>query len=151
MRRAAVTLVATVIGLVLLLSYKTHNGPSLPRPATLAPAPAPSSSASPSTGARPAPSSSAATRTRTEYGQPVNTRYGPVQVRVTESSGRIVRVEPVQLPDSRGRDIEIDNFAVPQLIQETLSAQSARIDMVSGATFTSEGYIQSLQSALDRF
>jgi uncharacterized protein with FMN-binding domain len=74
-----------------------------------------------------------------------------VQVRVTERGGRIVSVDPVQLPDSRGRDIEIDNFAVPQLIQETLSAQSARIDMVSGATFTSQGYIESLQSALDRF
>lgn len=152
MRRAAVTLVATVVGLVLLLSYKTHNTALTPRPAAIGPA-RPTASPSPSTTPTPGSSSPAptTTATKTEYGQPVNTQYGTVQVRVTETAGRIVAVQPVQLPDTRGRDIEIDNIAVPQLIQETIDAQSARIDMISGATFTSAGYIQSLQSALDRF
>ena len=149
MRRAAVTLAATVVGLVLLLSYKTHNpGTTALRPGALAPTtPQPTPAGGPSTPTQ--PSSTAATRT--VYGQPFNTRYGPVQVRVTERGGHILSVDPVQLPEGTGRDIQIDNFAVPQLIQETLDTQSARIDMVSGATFTSEGYIASLQSALDRF
>jgi uncharacterized protein with FMN-binding domain len=59
-------------------------------------------------------------------------------------------VTALQLPNDRQRDLEIDDFAIPQLTQETLSAQSARIDAVSGAIYTSEGYIQSLQSALDK-
>jgi uncharacterized protein with FMN-binding domain len=69
---------------------------------------------------------------------------------VTLTNGKITKVTALQLPSDRQRDVEIDNFAVPQLTQETLSAQSARIDSVSGATYTSDGYIRSLQSALDK-
>jgi len=72
-----------------------------------------------------------------------------VQVRITLSGGRITAAETVQVPNESRRDVEINNAAVPQLVQETLQAQSARIDTVSGATYTSEGYLQSLQSAID--
>jgi len=66
------------------------------------------------------------------------------------SGGKITSVQGVQQPDGNRRDEEINASAVPTLVQETLDAQSAKIDMVSGATVTSEGYLQSLQSALDQ-
>jgi uncharacterized protein with FMN-binding domain len=77
------------------------------------------------------------------------TRYGPVQVRVTIRRHRLVSVNALVYPASGGRDREISSFALPQLEQEAVAAQSARIDTVSGATFTSDGYRRSLQSALD--
>jgi uncharacterized protein with FMN-binding domain len=74
--------------------------------------------------------------------------YGTVQVRVTLSNGRITDVRAVQLP-SGGRSSEIAAYAAPLLRREVLAAQSAHIDTVSGASFTSEGYAKSVQSALD--
>jgi uncharacterized protein with FMN-binding domain len=148
LRRAAFSLVATVAGLVLLLTYKSHSATPLLRPAALAPTTPGATSTPGSTPSSPPSSSSSAKRT--VYGQPVNTQYGTVQIALVVRGRQIVSVRPLQLPQQSGRDIEIDNIAVPQLIQETLTAQSARIDMVSGATYTSAGYIQSLQSALDK-
>jgi uncharacterized protein with FMN-binding domain len=72
-----------------------------------------------------------------------------VQVRVTLQSGRIVDVAATQLPSDLERSVEIGNYAAPILRDEALQAQSAKIDVVSGATYTSQGYIQSLQAALD--
>ena len=80
---------------------------------------------------------------------PAGTRYGPVQVRITIRSQRLVAVTPLVYPSSGGRDREISAFALPQLEREAIAAQSAQIDTVSGATFTSDGYRRSLQSALD--
>jgi uncharacterized protein with FMN-binding domain len=77
------------------------------------------------------------------------TRYGPVQVRVTITGGRITDVTAIQYPTAERRDLEINSFALPQLRVEVLAAQSAQVDVVSGATFTTEGYLSSLQSALD--
>jgi uncharacterized protein with FMN-binding domain len=71
-------------------------------------------------------------------------------VEVRLSGSRIIDINAVRLPDGNQRDVEIAGYAVPQLRQEALSAQSAQIDTVSGATYTSEGYIRSLQSALDQ-
>jgi uncharacterized protein with FMN-binding domain len=85
----------------------------------------------------------------TVNGTAEDTRYGPVQVRITIRGKRLVTVTAVAYPSSGGRDREISSFALPQLQQEAVAAQSARIDTVSGATFTSEGYRRSLQSALD--
>jgi uncharacterized protein with FMN-binding domain len=73
-----------------------------------------------------------------------------VQVRITVSDGRITAADAVDYPMNNGRDQEINRFAIPQLQNETLQAQSAQIDMVSGATYTSEGYTTSLQSAIDQ-
>lgn len=156
MRRAAIAFVATVAGLVLLLGYKTHGAPALSRPGAFAPVvPGPATTRSGTATPTDAPTNGSTagdgtSTTRTLTGQPVDTPYGPVQVAVQVGGGRITNVQPLQLPQDRRRDIEIDNYAVPQLIQETIDAQSAQIDMVSGATFTSQGYIQSLQSALDQ-
>ena len=92
---------------------------------------------------------SAGTGDLTVNGTSEGTRYGPVQVRVTVRAGRLVAVDALVYPKSGGRDREISSFALPQLRQEALAVQGARIDTVSGATFTSDGYRRSLQSALD--
>ena len=151
MRRAIVALIGTVAGLVLLLGFKSHTstagtGVVATAPHTTSPKatakPKPKASASPTT-------KKAATASRTVTGDSVDTRYGTVQVRVTVKGSTITDVAAVQLPQNNQRDIDIDNYAVPQLRQEALDAQSANINSVSGATYTSEGYIRSLQSALD--
>jgi uncharacterized protein with FMN-binding domain len=83
-------------------------------------------------------------------GSGASTRYGPVQVQVTVTNGQITSVDAVEYPTQSGRDRQINARAVPELNQEAVTAQSAKIDMVSGATYTSTGYITSLQSALNK-
>ncbi|EHN73997.1 hypothetical protein SMCF_6544, partial [Streptomyces coelicoflavus ZG0656] len=82
-------------------------------------------------------------------GDAAQTQYGPVQVRVTVSGGRITDVEALQAPKG-GRSDQVTADAVPKLNQAAVAAGNADIDAVSGATYTSAGYTQSLQSALDR-
>lgn len=163
MKRAATTLVATIVGLVLLLGFKSHGSGPTSRPVALSPR-SPGSAQHRTTSAAKAPASSAhphhheSTKAaapspatpRSITGQVVQTRYGPVQVRVTVTGHRISDITPVQLPQGSGHDQQIDQEAVPQLRTEALSAQSAHIDIISGATYTSDGYAQSLQSALDQ-
>jgi uncharacterized protein with FMN-binding domain len=87
----------------------------------------------------------------TTTGDVAQTRWGPVQVQITtDASGTITDVEVLQYPAGNREDDQINATALPELIQSTLDAQSADIDMVSGATVTSDGYLQSLQSALDQ-
>jgi uncharacterized protein with FMN-binding domain len=83
-------------------------------------------------------------------GDSIDTRWGPVQVEVTVAGGKITDVQPLAVPYDRGKSQEINDYAVPILRQEIIDAQSAQIDTVSGATYTSDGYRNSLQSALDR-
>jgi uncharacterized protein with FMN-binding domain len=85
----------------------------------------------------------------TVNGTAVDTRYGPVQVQITVRGGHVVRADAIDYPQGGGRDQEINSRAVPQLDSEAVRADSAQIDTVSGATYTSDGYRQSLQSALD--
>lgn len=82
-------------------------------------------------------------------GSLINTRYGPVQVQITVSNGKITAVTATQLP-SGGRSGMISAYVEPILSSEALTAQSAQIDLVSGATYTSNGYERSLQAALDK-
>lgn len=130
MRRVILAVALTITGLVLLLSYRT---------------PGPTTSAGSQPGVEPT-----GPGTTTSTGQAMNTPYGPVQVEVSLSHGTIVDVRALQVPDANSRDVQISNFAIPRLRQETLDAQSADIDVVSGASYTSEGDINSLQSALDQ-
>ncbi|MFD8195548.1 FMN-binding protein [Streptomyces wuyuanensis] len=88
--------------------------------------------------------------TESVLGDVAGTQYGDVQVRLTVSGGRITAAEAVRTPDSDANSRKIAANAVPKLNQAVLTAQSAGIDAVSGATYTSEGYIRSLQSALDK-
>lgn len=95
-------------------------------------------------------STSGALQDGTYTGTAAATQFGNVQVQVTVAGGKISDVTPLQLTDRDGRSVQISAQAAPVLRQEALSAQSAEIDTVSGATYTSEGYLQSLQSALDQ-
>ena len=95
-------------------------------------------------------STTAKATTSTVTGDVADTRWGPVQVQLTVVGGKITSVAVVQYPNGNGKDQEINANALPILVQETVSAQSAKIDMVSGATVTSGGYLTSLQSALDK-
>lgn len=88
-------------------------------------------------------------RDGTFTGSTAGTRYGDVQVQVVVSGGRITAVNALHLTDADGRSVMISRYAAPLLQQEVLSAQSAQVDTISGATTTSEGYLQSLQAALD--
>jgi uncharacterized protein with FMN-binding domain len=109
-----------------------------------------------STNTSPSPSASADATTSTQTGSngtftgdAVMTRYGAVQVSVDVTSGKITNVNILQAP-SGGRNMQFTNYAVPILIQETLQSQSANISIASGASYTSYGFIQSLQSALSQ-
>ncbi|MCM2430453.1 FMN-binding protein [Streptomyces sp. RKAG337] len=150
LRRIVLSAAATVTGVVLLLSLKPHaQQQSVAQQNTNSGSSSPAAAGSdPSASAGSAGSASGGVRT--VDGDTIQTRFGPVQVRITLTGAKITAVTVLQVPDENGRDQEIAEFSVPQLTQEALDAQSAGIDTVSGATYTSEGYIRSLQSALDR-
>lgn len=107
------------------------------------------SSASATTAASAATTSSSALTDGSYTGAVETNRWGPVQVQITVAGGTITAVDVLQVPSSNPKDQAINARAVPVLVQETLSAQSAEIDTVSGATYTSDSYKQSLQSAID--
>jgi uncharacterized protein with FMN-binding domain len=143
--RFLTVVLVTVAAVALIASFRNTPHVQKGRLVALQPrtAPAPAS--------RPASPSSGGTRpTRTVAGAAVMTPYGPVQVQVKVRGTRIVSISTLALPFDRSRSQEISQVAGPLLRSEALKAQSARIDVVSGATYTSEGYAQSLQSALDR-
>ncbi|HLY34014.1 MAG TPA: FMN-binding protein [Jatrophihabitantaceae bacterium] len=156
MKRILLSITGTVLGLVALLSFKSHGHPlrttgALPS----AGLPAASSTAPTGTSSSPgvatsAPPKPGAGTTKTLTGQAVETRYGIVQIQVTVTGSKINNVSFLQLTAFDDRSQQINQAAAPLLLQETLSAQNSQIDTVSGATYTSEGYIQSLQSALDQ-
>jgi uncharacterized protein with FMN-binding domain len=158
MKRVLLSIIGTAVGLVALLSFKTHGHPvsgALPSAAL----PGSSTSSTPvtqSTSAPPDPTASGGTSasdtssTKTIAGMAIQTRYGIVQVQVTVQGTKITNASFLQLTAFDGRSQEINSQAAPILLQETLSAQSAHIDTVSGASYTSDGYVQSLQSALDQ-
>ncbi|MFD7227323.1 FMN-binding protein [Streptomyces sp. NPDC059881] len=87
---------------------------------------------------------------QTVLGNEAATQYGPVQVRLTVADGRITAADAVKAPASDANSRRIAADAVPQLNKAAVAAQSAQIDAVSGASYTSQGYITSLQSALDK-
>jgi uncharacterized protein with FMN-binding domain len=96
------------------------------------------------------PSSQPQTAASTVTGAVAQTRWGPVQIRLTIAGGQITKVGVLKYPNGNSLDLQIANYAFPRLIQQTISTQGAHVDMVSGATYTSTGYLQSLQSALDQ-
>lgn len=110
--------------------------------------PAPAAAPTAHAAAPPAPAAAPPVGPTTVLGRPEDANYGTVQVRLTLSGGRITDVQAVQLP-SGGRSSAISAYAAPRLRTEVLDAQSAHIDTVSGASYTSDGYARSVQSALD--
>ena len=133
MRRITLWLFSTVVALVLLFSYRTSTNSAGPAD-TVAQAPVDGGTSSGG---------------KTYTGSTAQTRWGPVQVTITVADGKITDVGVPVYPTENPRDQEINEYALPILRQETLSSQSADIDAVSGATVTSDGYIESLQAALD--
>jgi uncharacterized protein with FMN-binding domain len=163
MRRVILAVTGTIAGLVALLSFKSHV-PSVPVAATTGGSGGNTSSSSSSS------SSASGGQTTTvpgEFpqgslagklsagetavdGKAANTAYGPVQIQLIEQNSKVVKVAVLVQPANTLHDIQIGAMAFPKLISETLAAQNGKIDAVSGATYTSAGYIQSLQSALDK-
>ncbi len=168
MKKIVYGVLATLSGLVLLFSYRTSLGEEItpaaadeaasvndttstttvPQVATPTPTPTPTTTEEDAAAGTATTASGLVDGTYT--GQSASTRFGPVQVALTVSGGQITAVDVVDYPDSNSRDRQINERAIPQLVSETLDAQSADIDMVSGATYTSDGYLQSLQSAIDQ-
>jgi uncharacterized protein with FMN-binding domain len=171
-KRALGALITTILGLTLLFSFKTPDGlvPSgtasggtaiVGDPPTTATG---TDSTSVSAGATPTPTTAtpsattdtgttattAAYKDGTATGAVISTRFGDVQVEVTISGGQIADVTALELPSRDGRSQYIASVAAPILREEALTAQSATIDLLSGATYTSEAYAESLQSALDQ-
>ena len=166
--RGTIVFVITAVALVLILNFKTPD-PTKPQTGAVALAtpggatgtqPSPSASpnvgggdVSPVTGPSPTspPSSSGSGLKPGQYtGQDIQTRFGDIQVRVTVSGGHISDVQALQLPFDRQRSQEISDYVRQPLHDEVLQAQSAQVDTISGATYTSDSYTQSTQSALDQ-
>ena len=173
MNRAIPAAIITALGLGALASFKSTSGlptksarsvlaPRSTVPATAAPPPTHGSSpatspptaapntVAPTTPPTGTPGPTVAAQNRTIMGDPVDNQYGTVQLQVTLQGSRITNIVATQMPNAHQRSLEISQQAEPMLQQEALQAQSAQIDIISGATFTSESYAQSLQSALDR-
>jgi uncharacterized protein with FMN-binding domain len=146
MRRAPIILTATAAGLAAVLSFDAHQ-PALPTASATAAASAPPASA---TTPDPSSGSGSTSGAKTATGDAVDTRYGAAQVRVTVSGGKITAIEALQLQGADPKSVRISSSAEPLLRQSALTKQSANIDVVSGATFTSMSYEASLQSALDQ-
>jgi uncharacterized protein with FMN-binding domain len=161
MRRAVPAVIATLGGLALLLNFHTAGsaGPRVGAIPTTATTPAAGSSPPPSGGTNPTTPTTQLTPTTTVPGGAgarqldgpvISTQYGDVQVRVILSNGKITDVQPLQMPFDRRRSQEISQAAAPLLHDEVLQAQSAQIDLISGATYSSDAYQRSLQAALDQ-
>ncbi|MCX4432550.1 MULTISPECIES: FMN-binding protein [Streptomyces] len=145
LRRVVLAGAATVSGIVLLLSLKPASDPASASAQGAAPQQSVAGQESPQGGS----AQQSSTGAQTVTGDVAQTQYGPVQVRITVSGGKITKSEVVQIP-SGGRSTEVSNASVPKLNQEAVAAGSANIDAVSGASYTSAGYKKSLQSALDK-
>lgn len=148
-------LVLSLVGCAAALGVTWEIGQTAsPQVGVLPEAAAPASGGATSPAPRPStpgPSGSAAARpSGTFSGATAQTDYGPVQVAIVVHSGTIVDVKALQLTNQGDRSVAISAAAVPILRHEALQAQSAKIDTVSGATYTSDGYRRSLQSAIDK-
>jgi len=141
MNRAPIVIGSTVFGTAAVLSFHAH-------PAAV-PVATPSSSTTTTTPTTTTPSRTSS-GAKAALGDPESTRYGVAQVRVTVSSGKITKVEAVQLQNGDPKSQQISSYAEPILQQSVLSKQTAAVDTVSGATYTSLSYGASLQSALDK-
>jgi uncharacterized protein with FMN-binding domain len=176
MRRVLLALVLTAVGLGLILSFRSRSisgtttslggsalsgaagattGAATPGPSSPGATPSSGSgSASPSTSASQTGSAgssgSSGAKNGTFTGTAESNPYGNVQVQAVISGGKLTNVNVLQVPDRSGYEDQIVQIAIPELKSEALSAQNANIDVVSGATFTSQGYAESLQSALDQ-
>ncbi|MDQ1547458.1 MAG: hypothetical protein QOH69_2362 [Actinomycetota bacterium] len=146
--------IAASVG-VLFLGWEVGGAAQKPQSATTT-APTSDPTSTPSATATPAPTSTSKPATGSGLkdgsftGTSVSTQFGDVQVAVTISGGKITNVTALKLTTYGGRSVQISNYAAPILRSEVLKAQSAKVSNVSGATYTTRGYLSSLQSALNQ-
>jgi uncharacterized protein with FMN-binding domain len=163
MKRATIVTGVTVVGLAWLLNYKVAphqltaltpasptQGPGNPASPSSSPTAAASPAVTPSATPTPSPSPSPTALSGTFTGADFPNRFGDVQVRIVITNGHITDVQAVQLPTDRAESAYISQQAGPWLRTEALQAQSANIDIIGGATYTSQSYQQSLESALQQ-
>lgn len=139
MRRVVAALVVTVVAVVLLARYETHP----PR------TPNPNSALRPAATAAPAPRATPRPGEKTATGPAITTPFSVIQVRATLTRGRLTGVETVELSGDGPHTDALNARAEPILRAEALKAGSAEIDVVTGATYTSESWRESLQAAID--
>ena len=145
---AAITAVHSSSGTTGTNSTSSARG-TTPTPSPAAPS-APSAPSAPVAPVAPAAPAAPGAPGGSFTGSSVGTQYGSVQVQVVVVNGKITDVKALHLTDDGGRSIQISNSAAPILRSEVLSSQSARVSTVGGATYTSDAYLTSLQSALDQ-
>ena len=170
MRRAPIVITATVLGTAGVLLFKpltttsaastsstdtnrsssSSSSSSSSTPTSSAGSSASSSSPSDTSSSSASSKASASAKSGTVTGDAKTTRFGTTQVKVTITGGRITGVRTVQLNQNDPRSVQISESAAPILRSEVLSKQTAAVDAVSGATYTSDAYEASLQSALDK-
>jgi uncharacterized protein with FMN-binding domain len=151
MRRALPVMVVTLAGLALLLNFHTAAGVRRGAGAVPTTVSTPASGSSPPpSGSQTTTSSAGGNRTGKVDGPAIATQFGDVQVRVILSNGKITDIQPLQMPFDHQRSLEITQAVAPMLHDEVLQAQSSQINLISGATYTSDAYQQSLQAALGR-
>lgn len=136
MKKIIVTIVVTIglVGLIAIMRYHPQSSATVPLDTS-------------SSGSSSGPTNY---KNGTYTGSSVDVGYGIVQVAAVISGGKITNIQFLQMPNDRQRSIDITNAAEPVLKQETLQAQSANVDVATGATSTSQGYVQSLQAALNK-
>ena len=158
MRRITMIITSTIAAVVLLFSYRTSTNATAANSPTTDDTTTPTSGSTAGTTIPPSASSSSSgssssgsstLNSGTFTGDAVTTRWGVVQVQITVADGTITAAKALQYPNENGKDQQINAYAIPLLNSEVTQAQSAEIDAVSGATVTSNGYLQSLQSAID--
>ncbi|GAB3928862.1 FMN-binding protein [Microlunatus endophyticus] len=156
MKKIAIWIASTVTVVVLLFGYHTSTNKTSALGSTTDQSPGTTvgqsgqSSSTPSSAPSTSPPKTGTGGSKSYTGDVAQTERGPVQVKITVKHKKITGVSILQVPSEDPMDVRINDYAVPILIKETISAQSAQIDMVSGATVTGGGYLESLQSALDR-
>jgi len=148
MKRIVLWFLSTLTTVVLLFGYHTSTaGPAAT--SVLAPPVAGSSSSTESADSSDSSSATSTAGAKTYTGPSTDTQWGPVQVAITVANGKITDVTVPVYPNGNGRDAEINAYALPILTKATLASQDGNVDMISGATVTSQGYATSLQGALD--
>jgi uncharacterized protein with FMN-binding domain len=149
-KRGAIGAALTAVALALILSFKTPSATGNSTGNTTGNTTGNQSQQTAGTGTGTGSTGQRSTFSGQLTGTAVQTPFGTVQVQVTLKNGQITDVQPLQMPNDQRRSQQISQYAAPQLRSEALTAQSAQVDSISGATYTSEGYAQSLQSALDQ-
>jgi uncharacterized protein with FMN-binding domain len=143
--RSPIVLATTVFGTVGVLAFHPH-APTVTTATAATATVTPATTTKVTTTAKKQTGTSTATAT----GEAIPTQYGNAQVKVTVKAGKITAIQALQLQGNDPKSVQISSYAEPILQQEALKAQTADVDAVSGATFTSASYTQSLQSALDK-